>query len=100
MLSLTGTTFSLMPGCAAGQTLKWSGTSWTCAADNDTQFSAGSGLSLTYYDSSMNAIAGPMTTTKYTQAAVVDVAIRITLSHSVFGTVSRTTRVVLRNMVS
>jgi Tfp pilus assembly protein PilV len=85
-----------------------SGTTLYCLTDGTTPTTAtvvtgltsGSGLSLTYYDSSMNAIAGPMSSTKYSQAAVVDVAISITLSHSVFGTVSRTTRVVLRNRVS
>ena len=85
-----------------------SGTTLYCLTDGTTPttttvvtgLTAGSGLTLTYYDSSMNAIAGPMTSAKYAQAAVVDVAISITLSHSFFGTVSRTTRVVLRNMVS
>jgi prepilin-type N-terminal cleavage/methylation domain-containing protein len=85
-----------------------SGTTLYCLTDGSTPatttvvtgLTSGSGLSLTYYDSSMNAIAGPMTSTKYAQAAVVDVAISLTLSHSYFGSVSRTTRVVLRNMVS
>ena len=33
--------------CAGGQVAKWSGTAWTCAADNDTTYSAGTGLILT-----------------------------------------------------
>lgn len=35
-------------GCAANQTIKWSGSAWACAADTDTNttYSAGSGLSL------------------------------------------------------
>jgi prepilin-type N-terminal cleavage/methylation domain-containing protein len=65
-----------------------------------TGLTSGSGLSLTYYDSSMTAIAGPMNSTKYGQAVAVDVAVSITLSHSSFGQVTRTTRVVLRNDVS
>jgi type II secretory pathway pseudopilin PulG len=66
----------------------------------DTALASGTGMTLTYYDSSLNAIAGPMDSTKYGQAAAVDVKITTRLSHSVFGTVSRTTRVLLRNKVS
>jgi type II secretory pathway pseudopilin PulG len=85
-----------------------SGTTLYCLTDSATPTTtsvvtdlvSGSGLSLTYYDSSMNAIVGPMTSTKYATAAVVDVAVSVSLSHSAFGTVSRTTRVVLRNRVS
>jgi hypothetical protein len=61
---------------------------------------SGTGLSLTYYDSSMNAIAGPMDSTKYGQAVAVNVTILTNLAHSAFGQVRRTTRVVLRNKVS
>lgn len=39
-------TLSLLTGCSAGQVLKWNGTAWACAADNDTTYSAGAGLSL------------------------------------------------------
>jgi hypothetical protein len=35
-----------LPACANGQVPKWSGTAWACAADNDTQYSAGTGLDL------------------------------------------------------
>jgi type II secretory pathway pseudopilin PulG len=61
---------------------------------------SGSGLSLTYYTSSMSAIAGPMDSTKYGQAAVVDVGVTVNLEHSVFGNVVRTSRILLRNKVS
>jgi type II secretory pathway component PulJ len=85
-----------------------SGSTLYCLTDGSTPatttvvtgLASGSGLSLTYYDSSMNAIAGPMDSTKYGQAVAVDVAVRITLTHSAFGQVTRTTRVVLRNKVS
>jgi hypothetical protein len=59
-----------------------------------TDLASGTGLSLQYYDSSMSS------TTDMTKAAVVDVNVTVPLSHSVFGSVTRTTRVVLRNMVS
>jgi len=65
-----------------------------------TDLASGTGLTLTYSNSSLTAITGTMDSTKYAQAAVVDVKITTSLSHSAFGTVSRTTRVVLRNMVS
>jgi prepilin-type N-terminal cleavage/methylation domain-containing protein len=65
-----------------------------------TGLTSGTGLSVTYYDTSMSAIAGPMDATKYGQAAVADVTVRITLAHSTLGQVTRTTRVVLRNKVS
>jgi hypothetical protein len=39
-------TLSLVTSCAAGQLLKWNGTTWACAADSDTTYSAGAGLSL------------------------------------------------------
>jgi hypothetical protein len=35
-----------LPACAAGQVPKWNGSAWVCAADNDTQYSAGTGLDL------------------------------------------------------
>jgi hypothetical protein len=38
--------FTLPTGCASGQVAKWNGTGWTCAADNDTTYSAGTGLAL------------------------------------------------------
>jgi hypothetical protein len=41
---------SLLTSCAANQVLKWSGTAWECSndlnTDNDTTYSAGTGLSL------------------------------------------------------
>ncbi len=33
-------------GCSAGELMKWDGTAWGCAADTDTTYSAGAGLSL------------------------------------------------------
>lgn len=39
-------TLSLLTSCTANQVLKWNGTTWACAADNDTTYSAGTGLSL------------------------------------------------------
>lgn len=38
--------FTLPSGCASGQVAKWNGTAWACAADNDTTYSAGTGLAL------------------------------------------------------
>jgi hypothetical protein len=36
-----------VPGtCAQGQVPKWNGAAWACGADNDTQYGAGTGLSL------------------------------------------------------
>jgi hypothetical protein len=35
-----------LPACSSGQVPKWSGSAWGCAADNDTQYSAGTGLDL------------------------------------------------------
>lgn len=32
--------------CSSGQVPKWNGSAWTCGADNDTTYSAGTGLSL------------------------------------------------------
>lgn len=34
-------------GCSSSQVLKWNGTSWGCAADTDTTYQAGTGLTLT-----------------------------------------------------
>jgi prepilin-type N-terminal cleavage/methylation domain-containing protein len=61
---------------------------------------AGTGLSLSYLNSSMTAIAGPMDSTKYGQAVAVDVTVTTNLDHTAFGQVSRTTRVMLRNKIS
>ena len=38
--------FTLPSGCATGQVAKWNGSGWACAADNDTTYNAGTGLSL------------------------------------------------------
>jgi hypothetical protein len=38
--------YSLPQSCANTQIAKWNGTSWACAADNDTTYSAGTGLAL------------------------------------------------------
>lgn len=35
-----------LPSCSNGQVPKWNGTGWSCGADNDTQYSAGTGLDL------------------------------------------------------
>lgn len=40
-------TVSLMSCGVAGQLLKWDGSTWSCAGDNDTTYSAGTGLLLT-----------------------------------------------------
>jgi hypothetical protein len=36
-----------LPSCSAGQIPEWNGTGWACGADDDTQYSAGTGLDLT-----------------------------------------------------
>jgi hypothetical protein len=38
--------YALPQTCSNGQVAKWSGTGWSCASDNDTQYSAGTGLVL------------------------------------------------------
>lgn len=38
--------YTLPQGCTTGQVAKWDGTGWSCAADNDTRYSAGTGLDL------------------------------------------------------
>ena len=40
--------------CGSGQVAKWSGSAWTCAADNDTTYAAGTGLTLTGNQFSVN----------------------------------------------
>jgi len=40
--------------CGSGQVAKWSGLAWTCAADNDTTYAAGTGLTLTGNQFSVN----------------------------------------------
>jgi len=39
--------YTLPQGCTSGEVAKWNGSGWACAADNDTQYSAGTGLDLT-----------------------------------------------------
>ena len=39
-------TYQLPQACGNGQVTKWNGSSWACAADNDTTYSAGAGLTL------------------------------------------------------
>lgn len=38
--------YTLPQNCTSGQVAKWNGSGWACAADNDTQYSAGAGLDL------------------------------------------------------
>jgi len=40
--------------CGSGQVAKWSGSAWACAADNDTTYTAGTGLTLTSNQFSLN----------------------------------------------
>jgi hypothetical protein len=40
------TEFTLPTGCSNGQVAKWNGTGWACAPDNNTTYSAGTGLDL------------------------------------------------------
>lgn len=47
-ISVSGTMISLSStGCSAGERWEWNGTAWTCDADDDTTYAAGSGLALT-----------------------------------------------------
>jgi hypothetical protein len=39
--------YTLPQGCSTGQVAKWNGTGWACADDNDTRYTAGTGLDLT-----------------------------------------------------
>ncbi len=48
--------------CAGGQVPKWNGSAWTCAADSDTTYTAGTGLSLSGTQFSVN-FAGTGTAT-------------------------------------
>ena len=38
--------FSLPQGCATGRVAEWDGSKWVCGVDNDTTYSAGTGLDL------------------------------------------------------
>jgi hypothetical protein len=38
--------FTLPTGCAAGRIAEWNGSAWVCGVDNDTTYSAGTGLDL------------------------------------------------------
>ena len=38
--------FTLPADCATGRVAKWNGSAWTCGVDNDTTYSAGTGLDL------------------------------------------------------
>lgn len=38
--------YTLPQACTTGQVAKWNGTGWACAADNDTLYSAGTGIDL------------------------------------------------------
>lgn len=38
--------WSLPQGCAGGEVAKWNGAAWACAVDEDTQYTAGTGLQL------------------------------------------------------
>ncbi len=40
-------TYRLPQGCSNGQVPKWNGDSWICASDNDTIYTAGTGISIT-----------------------------------------------------
>jgi hypothetical protein len=39
--------FTLPTGCVSGNIAKWNGSAWACGTDNDTTYSAGTGLDLT-----------------------------------------------------
>jgi hypothetical protein len=65
-----------------------------------TRLVSGTGFSLIYFDSAMNAITSPMTSTLYAQAAAVQVTVTISLPHAAFRNVTRSSLVVLRNRTS
>jgi hypothetical protein len=43
---VTGTPLQLPTGCSSGELPKWNGTAWACSNDNNTTYTAGTGLSL------------------------------------------------------
>ena len=61
-------------GCTGNQILKWNGTAWACAADQDTTYSAGAGLNLS--GSTFSLADQAVTTAKLADSAVTSVKVQ------------------------
>jgi hypothetical protein len=66
----SGNPLRLINGTSAGQILKWNGTQWALANDNDTTYSAGAGLSLS--GTTFSIASGGVTTGMLADGAVTD----------------------------
>jgi hypothetical protein len=66
----SGNPLRLINGTSAGQILKWNGTQWALATDNDTTYSAGAGLSLS--GTTFSVATGGITTAMLADGAVTD----------------------------
>jgi hypothetical protein len=66
----SGNPLRLINGTSAGQILKWNGTQWALANDNDTTYSAGAGLSLS--GTTFSVATGGITTAMLADGAVTD----------------------------
>jgi hypothetical protein len=66
----SGNPLRLINGTSAGQILKWNGTQWALATDNDTTYSAGAGLSLS--GTTFSIASGGITTGMLADGAVTD----------------------------
>jgi len=66
----SGNPLRLINGTSAGQILKWNGTQWALATDNDTTYSAGAGLSLS--GTTFSIASGGVTTGMLADGAVTD----------------------------
>jgi hypothetical protein len=66
----SGNPLRLINGTSAGQILKWNGTQWALANDNDTTYSAGAGLSLS--GTTFSIASGGIVTGMLADGAVTD----------------------------
>jgi hypothetical protein len=72
----SGNPLRLINGTSAGQILKWNGTQWALATDNDTTYSAGAGLSLS--GTTFSIASGGVTTGMLADGAVTSAKLSTT----------------------
>jgi hypothetical protein len=72
----SGNPLRLINGTSAGQILKWNGTQWALANDNDTTYSAGAGLSLS--GTTFSIASGGVTTGMLADGAVTSAKLSTT----------------------
>jgi hypothetical protein len=72
----SGNPLRLINGTSAGQILKWNGTQWALANDNDTTYSAGAGLSLS--GTTFSVASGGVTTGMLADGAVTSAKLSTT----------------------